>query len=141
MGWARGSYNTAKNSTAARAEEMARSLNDILEKRHDWLPDLLETENDRGSVQERRVGTGSGQGSSRRGEDPRAVDPGRDRHSRCRCDLFQQFGTFKTSDAFALIVNPTSQTSSNGLCALSIARIARNVPPPGGIIMSAANAP
>jgi hypothetical protein len=44
MGWAHGHYDPSKNPTAARAEEMAHSLNEVLGKRGDWLPDLLETD-------------------------------------------------------------------------------------------------
>ncbi len=45
MGWARGPYNPTKNPTAARVEEMAILLNEILQKRVRWLPDLREMEN------------------------------------------------------------------------------------------------
>ncbi|HVN88260.1 MAG TPA: hypothetical protein VMT61_00455 [Candidatus Binataceae bacterium] len=44
MGWARGPFDPSKNPTAARAVVMATSLNEVLQQRGAWLPDLSETE-------------------------------------------------------------------------------------------------
>ncbi|HZP44100.1 MAG TPA: hypothetical protein VFB15_00485 [Candidatus Binataceae bacterium] len=44
MGWAHGPYDPSSNGIAARADMMASLLNEVISKRHGWLPDLLETE-------------------------------------------------------------------------------------------------
>ena len=44
MGWASGSYDPSANQTAARAATMAQLLNEVLSKRENWLPELLESE-------------------------------------------------------------------------------------------------
>ena len=44
MGWARGPYDPRSNPLSGRADRMAFLLNEVLSKRQNWLPDLLETE-------------------------------------------------------------------------------------------------
>jgi len=44
MGWASGPYDPRSNGIAARADQMASLLNDIISKRQNWLPDLVESE-------------------------------------------------------------------------------------------------
>jgi len=44
MGWARGFYDPNSNPLSARADTMASFLNEVLSKRQNWLPELLETE-------------------------------------------------------------------------------------------------
>jgi hypothetical protein len=44
MGWASGSYDPTANAIAARAATLAQLLNEVLSKRENWLPDLLESE-------------------------------------------------------------------------------------------------
>ena len=44
MGWASGPYDPRSNGPSARAAMMASLLNEVLGKRQNWLPDLLETE-------------------------------------------------------------------------------------------------
>jgi hypothetical protein len=44
MGWANGRYDPRSNGRSARADVMATLLNEVLSKRQNWLPDLLETE-------------------------------------------------------------------------------------------------
>jgi hypothetical protein len=44
MGWASGTYDPSANPIAARAATMAQLLNDMLRKRENWLPKLLESE-------------------------------------------------------------------------------------------------
>ncbi len=53
MGWARGPFDPAKNPMAARAVEMATSLNEVLQKRTAWLPDLSGAEDAMRSWEER----------------------------------------------------------------------------------------
>jgi hypothetical protein len=44
MGWASGPYDPRSTLLSARAEKMASLLNEVLSKRQNWLPELLETE-------------------------------------------------------------------------------------------------
>ncbi|MGO9604605.1 MAG: hypothetical protein ACLQAT_14650 [Candidatus Binataceae bacterium] len=44
MGWASGLYHPRSNGIAARADELASLLNELMDKRRDWLPDLIENE-------------------------------------------------------------------------------------------------
>jgi hypothetical protein len=44
MGWASGPYDPRSNANSARADKMASLLNEVLSKRQNWLPNLLETE-------------------------------------------------------------------------------------------------
>jgi hypothetical protein len=44
MGWANGPYDPRSNGLSARADVMASLLNEVLSKRQNWLPDLLETD-------------------------------------------------------------------------------------------------
>ena len=44
MGWAKGPYDPPSNRIAARAEVMASLLNELMERRRKWLPDLIESE-------------------------------------------------------------------------------------------------
>jgi hypothetical protein len=44
MGWASGPYDPRSSLLSARADKMASLLNEVLSKRQNWLPELLETE-------------------------------------------------------------------------------------------------
>jgi hypothetical protein len=44
MGWANGPYDPRSNGIAARADVMASLLNEVISKRQNWLPELIETE-------------------------------------------------------------------------------------------------
>jgi len=44
MGWANGPYDPRSNGMAARADTMASLLNEVIGKRQNWLPDLIESE-------------------------------------------------------------------------------------------------
>ena len=44
MGWANGPYEPRSNPIAGRAETMATLLNEVVGKRENWLPNLIEME-------------------------------------------------------------------------------------------------
>ena len=44
MGWANGPYDPRSNGNAARADVMASLLNEVIGKRQNWLPELVESE-------------------------------------------------------------------------------------------------
>jgi len=44
MGWANGPYDPRSNRIAARVDVMASLLNELMERRRKWLPDLIDTE-------------------------------------------------------------------------------------------------
>ena len=44
MGWANGPYDPRSNGIAARVDVMASLLNELMERRRKWLPDLIDTE-------------------------------------------------------------------------------------------------
>jgi hypothetical protein len=44
MGWAKGPYDPLSNQIAARANAMASLLNEVVSKRENWLPNLIESE-------------------------------------------------------------------------------------------------
>jgi hypothetical protein len=44
MGWANGPYDPRSNPIAARAETMASLLNEVVGRRENWLPGVIESE-------------------------------------------------------------------------------------------------
>jgi len=44
MGWASGAYDPRTNGIAARADALASLLNERMDRRENWLPDLIESE-------------------------------------------------------------------------------------------------
>ena len=44
MGWANGTYDPRTNGIAARADVMASLLNEVISRRENWLPNLIESE-------------------------------------------------------------------------------------------------
>ena len=44
MGWASGPYDPLSNAIAARADSVASLLNQVINRRANWLPDLIDSE-------------------------------------------------------------------------------------------------